>query len=254
MKGIYFLFSIFFFLPLVASAQVISGDTPGQFVQSFYNFTLLAAGALAFGAIVYGGILYTFAAGNPSKQSEGKDWVKSALLGLLLLAGAGLILRTINPALVNLEALQGLPGIGPPGGGGCPPEGCPPQENNCDNPQQLAADHNNALYPMGDSPELTNLMGCIASKTNAGFTTYTFEQSNDLCNYTRGRAECGPCSHRVDSCHYGGAGGTNGSLAVDYVVVGLAGQNIVNAAVGDCGVPREKARCENSAGSRVECN
>ena len=41
--------------------------------------------------------------GNPGNQSEGKEWVKSALLGLLLLAAAYLILYTVNPNLVNLE-------------------------------------------------------------------------------------------------------------------------------------------------------
>ncbi len=74
---------------------------PIGFVQQFYNFGFMIGGVLAFGAIVYGGIRYTFAAGNPSGQSEGKEWVKSALLGLLLLALATLILRTINPTLAT---------------------------------------------------------------------------------------------------------------------------------------------------------
>ena len=74
---------------------------PIGFVQQFYNFGLMIGGVLAFGAIVYGGIKYTFAAGNPSGQSEGKDWIKSALLGLLLLALATLLLRTINPTLAT---------------------------------------------------------------------------------------------------------------------------------------------------------
>ena len=74
-------------------------------MSGFYQFALMIGGVLAFGAIVYGGILYAASAGNPSKQSEGKEWIKSALFGLLLLAGAYLILYTINPNLVNL----GLP-------------------------------------------------------------------------------------------------------------------------------------------------
>lgn len=112
---------LFLFAPFVAFAQGFNicpeGASPGECVNNFYSFALLASGVLAFGAIVYGGIKYTFAAGNPSGQSEGKEWVKSALLGLLLLGAAGLILRTINPELVNLSALPGSPGL-PPGGGG----------------------------------------------------------------------------------------------------------------------------------------
>ncbi|MEK7507638.1 MAG: hypothetical protein AAB602_00955 [Patescibacteria group bacterium] len=76
---------------------------PIFFVEQFYKFGLMIGGLLAFGAIVYGGIKYTFAAGNPSGQSEGKEWVKSAILGLLLLALATLILKIINPSLTTPE-------------------------------------------------------------------------------------------------------------------------------------------------------
>ena len=80
-----------------------SGAGPEESVANFYSFALLISGALAFGAIVYGGIKYTFAAGNPSGQSEGKEWVKSAILGLLLLALATLIIKIINPSLTTPE-------------------------------------------------------------------------------------------------------------------------------------------------------
>ena len=76
---------------------------PGSYIAGFYSFALMIGGVLAFGAIVYGGVLYAASAGNPSQQSEGKEWIKSALLGLLLLAAAYLILYTINPNLVNLN-------------------------------------------------------------------------------------------------------------------------------------------------------
>ena len=66
----------------------------------------MISGVLAFGAIVYGGIKYTLAAGNPSGQSEGKEWVKGALTGLLLLVGAYAILNIINPQLTSLNFLK----------------------------------------------------------------------------------------------------------------------------------------------------
>jgi hypothetical protein len=106
-------------IPGMASAPT-AGTSPGAFVAGFYNFALMIGGVLAFGAIVYGGILYAASAGNPGKQSEGKEWVKSALLGLLLLAGAYLILYTINPNLVNLNlpTLQAISIQAPSGTGG----------------------------------------------------------------------------------------------------------------------------------------
>lgn len=100
------------FISTALAAVPINVNLPGQpnnvsvagpigFVQQFYNFGLMIGGVLAVGAIVYGGIKYTFAAGNPSGQSEGKEYIKSALLGLLLLVLATLILRTINPTLAT---------------------------------------------------------------------------------------------------------------------------------------------------------
>ncbi len=84
-------------------------SSPGAFIAGFYQFSLMISGLLAFGVVVYGGVKYMTAAGNPSGQSEGKEWIQSALLGLLLLGGAYFILQLINPALLNLN----LPNLQP---------------------------------------------------------------------------------------------------------------------------------------------
>jgi hypothetical protein len=76
---------------------------PGGFVANFYQFALMIGGVLAFGVIVYGGVRYMASAGNPSGQSDAKEWIESALLGLLLLVGAYFILDVINPQLLNLK-------------------------------------------------------------------------------------------------------------------------------------------------------
>lgn len=81
----------------------VTSSGPGSWIRSFYTFTLIIGGILAFGAVVYGGIKYATSAGNPSAQSDGRSWIWSALIGLLLLAGAWLILNTINPNLVKLQ-------------------------------------------------------------------------------------------------------------------------------------------------------
>jgi len=85
----------------------VAQNGPAGFVSNFYEFALLIAGVLAFGAIVFGGFLYATSAGNPSRQSDGRSWITSALIGLLLLAGAWIILNTVNP---NLTALT-LPAL-----------------------------------------------------------------------------------------------------------------------------------------------
>ncbi len=83
----------------------------GGFVSNFYSFALLMSGILAFGAIVWGGIRYAAGRGNPTSESEGKSWITGALLGLLLLAGAWIILYTVNPNILSLQ-LPGLPTLG----------------------------------------------------------------------------------------------------------------------------------------------
>ncbi len=79
-----------------------AGNVTG-WVQSFYQFSLIAGVFLAVGVIVWAGLRYTLAAGNPSTQSDARDQILQALLGLILLFGAWLILYTINPNLVNLR-------------------------------------------------------------------------------------------------------------------------------------------------------
>lgn len=82
---------------------VNGSSTPGTIINSFYQFALFLSGIIAFGAIVFGGIKYMTSAGNPSAQSEGKEWIYAALLGVALLAGAYLVLNTVNPQLTSLS-------------------------------------------------------------------------------------------------------------------------------------------------------
>ena len=94
---------------------------PGGFIANFYQFALMIGGVLAFGVIGYGGIKYMASAGNPSAQSDAKEWIEAALLGLLLLVGAYFILSVINPQLLNLNLPSltsvNLTSISVPGGG-----------------------------------------------------------------------------------------------------------------------------------------
>ena len=110
---------VLFFPILIAHAVTISMNipgntpnstsTPGAFVANFYQFALMIGGVLAFGVIVYGGVRYMASAGNPSGQSDAKEWIEGALLGMLLLVGAYFILNVINPQLLNLT----LPALTP---------------------------------------------------------------------------------------------------------------------------------------------
>ncbi len=86
-----------------------SSSSPGAFVANFYQFALMIGGVLAFGVVVYGGVKYMTSAGNPSGQSDAKEWIEAALLGLLLLVGAYFILNVVNPQMTNLNLPNLIP-------------------------------------------------------------------------------------------------------------------------------------------------
>jgi len=74
-----------------------------DFIKQFYTYALAAVGVAALGAIIYGGVMYAVSAGNASRQQEAISWITGAVWGLVLLLGANLLLRTINPRLKVLE-------------------------------------------------------------------------------------------------------------------------------------------------------
>ena len=122
-KWVYFAIITFLFLTFFASLAVaetispadVNPSIPGTDVSSqqnpnpagiiinFYQFALMIGGLLAFVIIVFAAIKHTVSADNPSGQSDSKDMIKQALLGLLLLVGAYLVLNTINPKLTDLR-------------------------------------------------------------------------------------------------------------------------------------------------------
>ncbi len=105
-----------------------TGDAPGAMINGFYQFAIFIGGLLAFAIIVYAGVKYMASAGNPSGQSDAKEWIWSALLGLLLLGGAYMVLTVINPTLTtlsmpNLTTAQVTPAS--PSGTSCSSLSCP---------------------------------------------------------------------------------------------------------------------------------
>lgn len=118
-------FALFFlFIPLVKADYTLEVDYPTvggqqpsadlvQYIRYLYLFALSAVGVAAFGALVYGGFQYLLSAGSVGSAEEAKKWMWGAIYGLVLALAAVLILRTINPDLINLKG-PSLPTIQPP--------------------------------------------------------------------------------------------------------------------------------------------
>ena len=85
-----------------ASSQGGGQDFIG-WARWLYPFGLSVAAILAVFMLVLAGIQMVAAAGNTAMIESAKGKIWAAVFGLLIAAGSYLILRTINPDLINLE-------------------------------------------------------------------------------------------------------------------------------------------------------
>jgi len=79
-----------------------------RLIAWFYYFIVGISGLAAFFMLVWGGFQWLTSAGSPSKISEAKDRITSAILGLIIILASFLILKVINPELITLK-LPALP-------------------------------------------------------------------------------------------------------------------------------------------------
>ena len=86
------------------AGDYVSGNISiAGYVAELYRGALLLVGIIALAAMVYWGVRYAASGGNASKTADAKDGITQALLGLVLLLSAYILLRLINPALVDLS-------------------------------------------------------------------------------------------------------------------------------------------------------
>lgn len=89
-------------LPTIAG-QPSPGEGLPEYINYLFVFGLGSISILALAYMIIGGIMYILAAGNSSLVAEAKDTIFQALLGVGILLVSYLLLRTINPDLVNLR-------------------------------------------------------------------------------------------------------------------------------------------------------
>lgn len=207
---------------------VCTGDcSVRDFVLMFVNlanFFLWLVALFAVFYIVNGAFTWIVSGGDPEKINIGKKAVTGALVGLVLVLAAWAVINTLFFTLSGSTEVDGqkwwqlwkAPPEQPevptyePGGAG---------DASCADDQALAESYN-VPYPADESPSLERLVTCIRNNVPDGLIDtnqiFTVEENNPRCNYTRGYEICGDCVHRVKSCHYGGAYGTEGAMGVDF--------------------------------------
>lgn len=86
-----------------APSQLPAGTELPSYIRYLFLFGLGLIAILALAQMIIGGITYILAAGNAAKVEDAKDIIFQALLGFGILLVSYLLLRTINPDLVNLR-------------------------------------------------------------------------------------------------------------------------------------------------------
>jgi len=114
----YFIFTVFYLLfaasamaqvkletglPGIPSSGLPVGQELPSYIRYLFIFGLSLITILALTWMIIGGITYILAAGNAAKVEDAKDMILQAILGVGILLVSYLLLRTINPDLVNLR-------------------------------------------------------------------------------------------------------------------------------------------------------
>ncbi len=77
----------------------------GQYIAAVYRYAVSIVVVVATIMVVYGGFLYLVSP-IAGKATKGKEIIKDALMGTVVLLSAYLILNTVNPQLTNLRSLS----------------------------------------------------------------------------------------------------------------------------------------------------
>jgi len=85
--------------------ETLSISTPlPNLIHYFFNFALMASGVVALTIITIAGFRWMSAAVSPEQKRAAMEQIKAGIFGLLIVLASFLILSTINPQLVQIEA------------------------------------------------------------------------------------------------------------------------------------------------------
>lgn len=91
------------FTAKVSSTLEYSTGPIARYISAIYNYGVGIVGIVAAMMLMIGGIIWLTAAGSSSKIEQAKSFITSSLTGMVLVVTAVILLRTVNPALVDLK-------------------------------------------------------------------------------------------------------------------------------------------------------
>ncbi len=115
-----FLLAIFIVLPLIVYAleidypnffglTITNNSSLPDYAKYFFNMGMGIAGAMALMVITIGGVYYLISFAGGKFTDNGKEWIKSGIVGLVILLSSYLIVYAINPALVVFKLQELIP-------------------------------------------------------------------------------------------------------------------------------------------------
>lgn len=84
------------------ASPLTSASTIQDYIIRLYQFSVGISGIVAVGMIVWGAIKISAFTESITQKSEGREMITNAVIGIVLLLGSYLILRTVNPRIVSL--------------------------------------------------------------------------------------------------------------------------------------------------------
>lgn len=93
--------------PTIFGLKITSSSTLPEYTKYFFNLGIGIGSILAMSVIIFGGIHYLVSFGAGRITSSGKEWIKSGIVGLVILLCSYLIVAAINPNL-TIFSLTGL--------------------------------------------------------------------------------------------------------------------------------------------------
>ena len=89
--------------PSFGNLSITSSSNLIDYIKYFYNFGMAIGVSLAILVITFGGLLYLLASLRNSLTGNAKEWIKSGIIGLLILLSVYIIVFTINPSLAYFK-------------------------------------------------------------------------------------------------------------------------------------------------------
>lgn len=142
------------FQPIVPLPGVTSEMTFGEYINQIFTLVISLSAILAVLVIIYGGFEYMTSSAGISKKN-GMERIQGAVTGLLLLLSITLMLRIINPCLLEINALSRV-SQGTPSGNCSPAPSATPTGTPTGQPQTTTSYH-----PPANSCTRTQTTQCV---------------------------------------------------------------------------------------------